>query len=234
MNARLHVGAVFGDRTILALLPPTRVRASCTCGFTSELEGSTLLRKPPPSCPSCGWDRRRRYQIGDRHDALTITRIEKQPGRTWVHCVCDCGTPTKVRTDALRRNRTNSCGCRPGSLWKGHEEISLSFFHRIRKGAATRGIPFDVSIMHLQDLLRAQNHRCKLSDIPIHLGVRVTDPSTASVDRIDSTRGYVPGNVQWVHKVVNRMKGSLPEGEFLTFCQRIADFTPKLGARGAL
>jgi hypothetical protein len=39
-----------------------------------------------------------------------------------------------------------------------------------------------------------------------------------SFDRIDSGQDYTLGNVQWVHKVVNRMKMDLGEDEFLKWC----------------
>lgn len=43
----------------------------------------------------------------------------------------------------------------------------------------------------------------------------------ASLDRIDSSKGYIPGNVQWVDKRVNYMKQALPEGEFAELCRLV-------------
>ena len=45
---------------------------------------------------------------------------------------------------------------------------------------------------------------------------------TASIDRIDSSIGYVIGNVQWVHKQVNFMKGTMEQKEFIKFCKLIS------------
>jgi len=42
-----------------------------------------------------------------------------------------------------------------------------------------------------------------------------------SIDRIDSSIGYVRGNVQFVCDVVNRMKQDLPQKELLMWCKRI-------------
>lgn len=42
-----------------------------------------------------------------------------------------------------------------------------------------------------------------------------------SIDRIDSSVGYVRGNVQFVCDVVNRMKQDLPEVELRVWCARI-------------
>jgi len=45
--------------------------------------------------------------------------------------------------------------------------------------------------------------------------------TTASVDRIDSSKGYVTGNIQIVHKTVNYMKHTLTQADFLFFCESI-------------
>jgi hypothetical protein len=42
-----------------------------------------------------------------------------------------------------------------------------------------------------------------------------------SLDRIDSSVGYVRGNVQFVCDVVNRMKQDMPRSELLVWCARI-------------
>ena len=46
--------------------------------------------------------------------------------------------------------------------------------------------------------------------------------TTASLDRIDSTKGYFIENVQWVHKYVNIMKWHTANQEFIEWCKLIA------------
>jgi hypothetical protein len=43
------------------------------------------------------------------------------------------------------------------------------------------------------------------------------------LDRIDSSQGYVSGNVQWVHTIINFMKTSLPQREFIRWCRLVTD-----------
>lgn len=43
-----------------------------------------------------------------------------------------------------------------------------------------------------------------------------------SLDRIDSSRGYIPGNVQWVCWAVNLMKQDLTQNQFLAWCSEVA------------
>jgi hypothetical protein len=46
--------------------------------------------------------------------------------------------------------------------------------------------------------------------------------SNASLDRIDSSIGYVKGNVQWVTKNVNVAKQSMSQEKFISVCQQVA------------
>jgi hypothetical protein len=43
------------------------------------------------------------------------------------------------------------------------------------------------------------------------------------LDRVDSSKGYIEGNVQWVHKTINLMKQSFNQKEFIHFCKLVAN-----------
>jgi hypothetical protein len=44
------------------------------------------------------------------------------------------------------------------------------------------------------------------------------------VDRIDSTKGYIVGNIQWVDKQINIMKNRMNEKDFLSLCEEIVKY----------
>jgi len=46
---------------------------------------------------------------------------------------------------------------------------------------------------------------------------------TASFDRIDSSKSYEVGNIQWVHTMVNMAKNKYPQEKFIEMCCAIAD-----------
>lgn len=48
---------------------------------------------------------------------------------------------------------------------------------------------------------------------------------TASLDRINPTGDYVPGNVQWIHKVLNTAKWDSTQREFVEMCCEVADYS---------
>lgn len=98
--------------------------------------------------------------------------------------------------------------------------IPLRFFNKIKKCAKSRNIPFNVSIEYLQTLFDSQNYKCALSGIDIY--IETSRIKTASLDRIDSSKGYIEGNVQWVHKDINNMKMGLDENSFIFYCKKIS------------
>jgi hypothetical protein len=65
------------------------------------------------------------------------------------------------------------------------------------------------------------------------LGIKLTlnsygkikkDPITsASLDRIDSSKGYIKGNIQWVSRAVNYMKNDMSENDLLRIFDLIVE-----------
>ena len=51
---------------------------------------------------------------------------------------------------------------------------------------------------------------------------------TGRLDRIDSKKGYVPGNVQWVYKPVNMMKWKLSQKEFIHICHLVTEYNAEI------
>lgn len=66
-----------------------------------------------------------------------------------------------------------------------------------------------------------QNKICALSGI--QMGGSSSSPYRPSIDRIDSTKGYIQGNFQFVCSIVNVMKNKLPEDLFIDLCGKIAN-----------
>lgn len=46
---------------------------------------------------------------------------------------------------------------------------------------------------------------------------------TASLDRIDSSKGYEVGNIQWIDKKINWMKWAMSDEEFIYYCKLVTD-----------
>lgn len=107
--------------------------------------------------------------------------------------------------------------------FKGVGEIGGDFwreFLRSSDGTKRRVLPMEVSQQYLWDLFLSQDRRCAYTREVLTLHPRNT--RTASVDRVDNLLGYVEGNVQWVHKEINMMKGQLSDKRFRQLCGAVA------------
>jgi hypothetical protein len=79
-----------------------------------------------------------------------------------------------------------------------------------------------IDIEYAWNLFLLQDRRCVLSGRT--LIIESWPNQTASLDRIDSTRGYVVGNVQWIHKDLQAMKMNFAQEEFVKICEEIVRY----------
>ena len=86
-------------------------------------------------------------------------------------------------------------------------------------------LTFDLNGKYLWNLFLKQDRKCALSGIEICFpkawGAKSKTSITASLDRIDSSKGYVIDNVQWVHKQINTMKMNMSDNEFIHLCRMV-------------
>jgi hypothetical protein len=160
------------------------------------------------------------------YEVLGRSRIEGLKWLWWAKCLA-CG---KVRErSATVLDKQKSCGClsfpehTASRMWKGCGELSGQFYVTIRCRARKRKVEWGVSIQYLWELFSSQKGLCSLSGLSISLPNSYEGPRTASLDRIDSSKGYLPGNVQWVHKDINPMKLDMSQNRFLGLCQKISE-----------
>ncbi len=151
-------------------------------------------------------------------------------------CLCDCGKTKDIDGGHLRSGCTLSCGCswyshgNENISWKGYGEIPKSMFNRIKNNARQRNHEFSLTIKDLWELFLKQNKKCVLSGLPLDFthGRNRKHKGTASLDRIDSSRGYVKDNIQWIHKDINWMKQDYSINYFLEMCNKIVNHRKKL------
>ena len=147
-------------------------------------------------------------------------------GNTKWKCICSCGNETYASTYYLNCGRTTSCGCnkfskgKDNKSWKGYEEISGEFWAHIISSAIKRKILIDITIQDIWDLFLKQKRKCALSGIELKFSTD-TKRKNVSLDRIDSSKGYTNGNIQWVHKDINIMKNKFDEKYFIEICKKI-------------
>jgi hypothetical protein len=178
--------------------------------------------------------------IGHTFVCLTIKSIEYKGKRPFAKCVCTCGEECVKRVDEIKRGKYITCSAKctrihndtlmfgsDNHAFKGSGKIYGTFLCSIRASAKRRDIEFDTSIdtKYLWSLFLRQKKKCKLTGLELSFGSHFRDSigRTASLDRIDSNKGYVKGNLQWVHKQINMLKTNIDQESFIKMCKLVAE-----------
>lgn len=166
--------------------------------------------------------------IGRKFGMLTV--ISHKSRTEGYNCKCDCGNETVARAYRLKRGLHNSCGCvhfrheENHPNYKGIGTLSKTHWYYIKYAAKRRNKEFNVSMKDAWELYLKQNKKCVYTNLPIEFGsIYRNIKTTASLDRIDSSKGYTLDNVQWVHVDINFMKFNLDNKRFIELCKLIVE-----------
>ena len=74
--------------------------------------------------------------------------------------------------------------------------------------------------------MKLSERKCALTGLELSFGESNRDIKnrTASLDRINSAKGYIEGNLQWIHKKLQKIKGNLLDKDLVFWCQKIANY----------
>ena len=167
-------------------------------------------------------------QIGDKFYRLEIKHLESRKSGRFAYVKCDCGNSKWVMVRYLVSGDSKSCGCLRkeimGSLKRlsPYKNISQSYFNSFKRSAKKRNLEFDMTIEDVWNVWEKQNFICALTGLKLSFPKFRNDKSgTASIDRIDSLKGYTPDNIQIVHKEINRLKNNYSQGDFIYWCRLV-------------
>jgi len=109
--------------------------------------------------------------------------------------------------------------------YQGYKGISSVYFKSCKSGAKSRNLEFSITKEDIWNKWIEQDGKCALSGLSIRIerNYKKLKTMTASLDRIDSSRGYTLDNIQWVHKDLNKMKTNYPNDYFIKMCKYVAN-----------
>lgn len=144
---------------------------------------------------------------------------------SWI-CKCKCGNTKDILAYQLTSGKTRSCGCLRKQInkikfFKGYNDISGKHWSSVRGAAKRRCLQFDITIKDVWNLYIKQNKLCAISGISVQFNLD-NKLTTASIDRIDNTKGYTLDNIQILHKTINIMKNNLEQNYFIEICNKIS------------
>lgn len=141
----------------------------------------------------------------------------------------ECGSEITYKTEnALKIASSKVSKCRSCSRKKPPWEKLLSkakALHRKRVEKGRLNFEFNLTAEYLHGLWDGQliNQSLGGDNILCKLSGQVLDFKDVSVDRIDSSIGYVMGNIQLVHKYINIGKNEYDEQVYVMQSVKVAD-----------
>lgn len=105
-------------------------------------------------------------------------------------------------------------------------KIVKTLISRARSGAKSRRLVFDIDVDFITTLFRHQRGICAITRQPMFLCLG--DPSSPSIDRINSSEGYEKDNIQMVCMAIQFAKNSFTNEDMKTFVSRICSYNQVL------
>lgn len=177
-------------------------------------------------------------EIGVRFGRLTVVGAggrEKNGGHRMWACRCDCGTEKEVRPRYLREGITISCGCAlrehavrmgKGRRKHGHAVAETAEYRALKNAKDRCHNPKNKQYANYggRGIRVADEWRTDFAAFLAHIGPKPSREHT--LERIDNSRGYEPGNVRWAtmrDQINNTRVNHIVEvrGERMTLAQAI-------------
>lgn len=140
----------------------------------------------------------------------------KKAGRT-IESNCEICNKTVYRTNLEVQNNQKKY-CSSECLRETFKDVYYHYCKDVLK-RDKRGLESNVTPEYLKYLLEEiQRNKCNITGLPIRIFNKKESKTlygSASLDRIDSSIGYVEGNVQWVCLGVNYMKMNFSNDELI-------------------
>lgn len=172
-----------------------------------------MIKKSIVECSGCGesFEKQTKY-------------IKQSENRGMKHY---CSRSCMAKHDGVRKL--------PGQIWnksvenKSHLKTICSNrkdeytdFKTLYRSAKKRGKEFDLDLPYLKELWESQNGKCVITGVDLNLSSCGNKNYQASLDRIDSNKGYIKGNVRYTSVSINWLKSNFDDNhlyEFMDICR---------------
>lgn len=155
---------------------------------------------------------------------------------TMIELTCEtCGTKFKRRVAEVNRNNkkglsvfcNNRCQAKHPKQKDEFSDFRM-YINYAKRNANNKNFEFNIDLKYLRRIWNKQNGICPLTgwNLIIKSYSNKSDKLQiyhASLDRIDSKKGYIKGNVRFISIMANYAKHRWNDEEVIEFCKAVAD-----------
>lgn len=165
-------------------------------------------------CEWCGNDfLRKPYEAGRNARLGRKVFCSRKCHAEWMSADAETQTRLLALQQAYRFNLRSFAGNR-------HDDFTG--FRELLKRAKGRKREFDITLLDLKEQWERQRGLCVYSGVELMLPAwhyQSDKIRTASLDRINSAKGYIKGNIQFVSMTINFAKNGMTHEQMLDFCR---------------
>lgn len=100
------------------------------------------------------------------------------------------------------------------------------YIKNVIKNSKKRNQKYDVDLEYLSVVWKSQNGICPFTkqklELRTHSNKEKASPYSASLDRIDNTKGYIRDNIRFVALIFNYARNTFSDEQVLQFCRQVA------------
>ncbi len=227
-------GTVYGDWTILKEVEKYQnirmMACTCKCGAEHIVALANLLSGKSTQCRDCSGK-----QIADKlkftvepgtvfgmRKVISETQKSQTGARNFL-CECVCGKQSVVSFGSLMSNKATKCRKCAGTEYKDDpNKLPKQLYMAYVNGADRRNIESDISF---EDFYLITQKNCFYCGLPPSGIVKDSRKEFlySGIDRIDSSKGYVKGNILPCCKPCNFMKNKTSQEEFIRQVHKVSD-----------
>ena len=225
-------GQKFGELTVIGFSHNSKSGASCwncscSCGneFIVDIGRLKHNRNPVTRCSKCsGYKCMDRIDeiVGKKFGMITVNKLYMKGRHTYFDGICNCGNIVsspfmEIKTGFSRSNKKQPCSCNScaqalKSGWEPKYSPYVNTLNASIRRAKKKGIEHNITLEYLYGLNQKQDGLCAITGVKMIARKNSADygygkePYILSLDRIDSSKGYIEDNVHLVTWIANLMK----------------------------
>lgn len=189
----------------------------CKCGnvVKSAIKSTALKVAERGSCLKCKKDYRTMRGI--------VAGLYQRSDKKWCSKCPNCNKEQAyTRKDHAKQSTIAGWKCKACTAalkgFSANQPIGHKkrLYNQFAKSAKNRRMPWEISE---EEMFEPYTGTCALTGWEISISY---DSRTASLDRIDNSKGYIKGNIQWVHTMVNMCRNKYTLEKFIEMCKSVA------------
>lgn len=178
-------------------------------------------------CKDCHKEYRRQYYLKNKKKEKQNSKKSWSNNKVQTNC-SECGKSLERHRTNVSPEKNNFCNYKCSIKFYDRESDPYKYlFSTIRRRAKVKKLKFDLTKEYLKELMYNQNNKCVVTNIPIKVIKQNevgTLADTASLDRIDNSKGYEKGNVRFTCLGINYMRNRRSNDELVDLLSKIIKY----------